>query len=79
MSNGYHTQNLKKNIEKWGTFHAILVLASRASGRHLDNQTLKNHLEGHPRFFVISQNVNFKGNDKYFHLNIIPISGHYII
>ena len=27
----------------------LIVLASRASGRHLDTQTLKNHPAGHPK------------------------------
>ena len=37
---------------------AIIVLASKATQRYFDTQTLKKHISGHPNFLlIISQTV----------------------
>ena len=40
-----------KNCQSPGPIACVIVLASRASGPHLDTQNLKNHLSGHPKMF----------------------------
>ena len=47
-----------------------IVLASRASGHHLDTQTLENHPFGHPNIFMM--NFNFKHITEFIHLDILP-------
>ena len=49
------------------TLVQIKILASRASGCHLDTQPLKNHLGGHLRYFVRNfWSANFKHMIEYF-------------